>query len=153
VAPPDPRLGAALVLNGGPPPGMSGRDRADPAKWEALKSGGYRYRADAPGPRRAPHRLPTGAAQHHGARRDVACDLLATAQRTPVSVVRADDVRYCAAFTPALRNEQGRFTARNAVAPASCPDTDLTVADLNILHGIFCPMATQRAARRARRPL
>ena len=144
---PDPRLGSALVLNAGAAPGQCQVEIAlDPAKWEPLGSGGYRYLADAPGTQGV-RRIVLRPGQLSITARGAGwpCDLAAAAQRTPVSVVlRADDVRYCAAFgEPTRRNEQGRFSASNAPAPASCPETDLTVADLNILHGIFCPMVTQ----------
>jgi len=54
-------------------------------------------------------------------------------------VLRVGDTRYCAAFgAPARRNTRRWLEVRDAPAPAGCPDTDLTVADLNILHGLFC---------------
>jgi endonuclease/exonuclease/phosphatase family metal-dependent hydrolase len=71
------------------------------------------------------------------------CDLSATSQRDPVSVVlRVAGARYCAAFGPATRNTTGRFAAGASPAPATCPKTDATAAFLNILHGIFCPPPT-----------
>src|SRR5262249_8221006 len=39
-------------------------------------------------------------------------------------------------------NARLRFRARKAPAPAACPGTGLTLADLNILHGLSCPAAT-----------
>src|SRR5262249_55554453 len=68
------------------------------------------------------------------------CDLSA-AERLPVTAaVRVGDRRWCASFGGTVSdNRQGRFRARDAPAPATCPDADVTVADLNILHGLFCP--------------
>ncbi len=70
---------------------------------------------------------------------------LEAAQALPATVtLRLADTRYCAAFEAgAVRtNEVGRLRAAHAPAPAACPDTDVTVANLNILHGLFCPAAT-----------
>jgi endonuclease/exonuclease/phosphatase family metal-dependent hydrolase len=143
---PDPRLGASLVVNGGAGPGQCRAEIAlDPLRWRPVGDGGYRYAADAPGTagvRRIVLRRGMLSVKARGA--GWPCDLAAEAQRVPVSVVlRVNDVRYCAAFGGTVRrNAAGRFTARNAPAPAACPDGDLTVADLNILHGIFCPAGT-----------
>lgn len=150
---PDPR-GGTLLVNGGALPGQCQAETyLEPLFWRQLDDGGWRY-------------LP-GASGVDGIRRiDLRpgllritvrgyawpCEMSATAQRTPVSVVlRAADTRYCAAFGGTVtKNVRGRFAARDASAPASCPDTDVTVADLNILHGIFCPSGTQ-ACRLAER--
>jgi endonuclease/exonuclease/phosphatase family metal-dependent hydrolase len=143
---PDPRLGASLVMNGGAGPGQCRVEIAlDPAGWRAVGDGGWRYSADAPGTmgvRRVVLRRGLLSVKARGAAWP--CDLAAAAERVPVSVVlRADTVRYCAAFGGDVRrNGPGRFTARDASAPAACPKTDLTVADLNILHGLFCPAGT-----------
>jgi hypothetical protein len=149
---PDPRLGARLLVNAGAGPGQCQVHLfLDPLYWRALPSGGYRY---APkglhGIRRIDLRPGLLRITAHGSAWP--CDLSATTQRAPVSVVvRAADVRYCAAFGGTVtRNAQGRFAARSAAAPAACPDADITVADLNILHGIFCPSGTQ-ACRLAER--
>jgi endonuclease/exonuclease/phosphatase family metal-dependent hydrolase len=51
--------------------------------------------------------------------------------------------RWCAAFGGAVTvNRPGLFLARNAPAPAACPDGDVTLANLNVLHGLFCPAGT-----------
>jgi endonuclease/exonuclease/phosphatase family metal-dependent hydrolase len=149
---PDPRLGAALLVNAGAGAGQCQAQLVlDPAYWRPLPSGGYRY---APkglfGIRRIDLRPGLLRITAHGSAWP--CDLSATTQRTPVSVVvRAADVRYCAAFGGTVtRNVPGRFAARDAAAPAACPDADITVADLNVLHGIFCPSGTQ-ACRLAER--
>ena len=72
------------------------------------------------------------------------CGLEAALQQVPISVaLRIDDRRYCAAFGGSvLKNGAGAFKAKDAPAPAACPDDDLNVADLNVLHGLFCPPAT-----------
>jgi endonuclease/exonuclease/phosphatase family metal-dependent hydrolase len=72
------------------------------------------------------------------------CGLEAGAQQQPISVVlRVGDERYCASFGgTVLDNGTGAFKAKNAAPPATCPDADLTVANLNVLHGLFCPAPT-----------
>jgi endonuclease/exonuclease/phosphatase family metal-dependent hydrolase len=72
------------------------------------------------------------------------CDLRAAAQETPLPVeIRVHRERYCAAFGgTVVANETGRFRARDAAAPVAC-DADVTLAQLNILHGLFCPAETQ----------
>ncbi len=76
------------------------------------------------------------------------CDLGAE-QQLPVSVeLRMVGERYCSAFGGTVaRNAGGRFRAGGAPAPAACPDADLTVADLNILHGLGCPGNCRQADR------
>jgi endonuclease/exonuclease/phosphatase family metal-dependent hydrolase len=77
------------------------------------------------------------------------CDLAAAA-RVPISVVvDLGGRRYCASFGGDVRdNRARRFTARAAPAPASCPSTRLTVADLNILHGVIGACASNASCRR-----
>jgi endonuclease/exonuclease/phosphatase family metal-dependent hydrolase len=72
------------------------------------------------------------------------CGLEANAQQVPIAVaLRVDDRRYCAAFGGnVLKNEIGGFKAKDSLAPVACPDDDLNIADLNVLHGIFCPAPT-----------
>lgn len=79
------------------------------------------------------------------------CDLGA-AQTAPARVeLRTGGTRYCAAFGGGVRtNETGAYRAVGAPAPAACLQRDVTVADLNVLHGIFCPGATN-GCRRAER--
>lgn len=148
---PDPRSGAGLVLSGGVASGQCRVELAlDPAKWQAIGGDGprrgYRYLDDTPashGVRRIVLRPEEISLRARGA--DWPCDLAATEQRVPVSVeLRAADVRYCAAFGGVVaHNERGRMYAYSAPAPAACPKSDLTVADLNILHGMFCPGGTR----------
>jgi endonuclease/exonuclease/phosphatase family metal-dependent hydrolase len=142
----DPRLGASLVVNGGAGPGHCRAEIAlDPLRWQPVGDGGYRYGADAPGTagvRRIVLRRGMLSVKARGSAWP--CDLTAETQRVPISIVlRVNDVRYCTAFGGTVRrNTPGRFTALAAAAPGACPETDLTVADLNILHGIFCPPPT-----------
>lgn len=62
-------------------------------------------------------------------------------QSAPVRIELAvADARYCAAFGGTLRkNSIGKYGARNASAPTACLARDVTIASLNVLHGIFCP--------------
>jgi endonuclease/exonuclease/phosphatase family metal-dependent hydrolase len=105
---------------------------------------GYRYKDPRPAApvRRVVVRPGTVRVQARGA--GWPCDLSAASQAVPVTVVlRLGSTRYCADFGgQVLRNASGRFVARRAPAPDACPKTDLTVANLNILHGIFCPAGT-----------
>jgi endonuclease/exonuclease/phosphatase family metal-dependent hydrolase len=146
VAPPlaDPRHRSALLVNGGPDAGQCRAEVAlDPTKWEQ-RGRNWRYRAGPPGTDGV-QRIDVRPGRIVVAARGVAwpCDLGAASQRAPVSVVlRVDDVRYCASFGGVLRNEAGRLVARDAAAPAGCAKRDLTVADLNVLHGVTCPAGT-----------
>jgi endonuclease/exonuclease/phosphatase family metal-dependent hydrolase len=73
------------------------------------------------------------------------CDLAADVQRLPVSVVlRIAETRYCAALGAGAvrRNAKRRLTAERAPAPAACPATSVSAADLNVLHGVTCPPGT-----------
>ncbi|MFQ5665711.1 MAG: endonuclease/exonuclease/phosphatase family protein [Candidatus Binatia bacterium] len=147
---PDPRLGSALIIAGGAGPGECHAEIAlDPAKWHAIGGAGaqrgYRYLNAAPGTQGVRRVVIRPGAISVSARGPGWPCALGADQRTPLSLVlKAAEVRYCAAFggTVAL-NGPGRFLAHNAPAPASCPKTDLTVADLNILHGITCPRPTK----------
>src|SRR5262249_19173983 len=68
------------------------------------------------------------------------CDLSAAARVPVTATLRVGAQRWCAAFGGTVTdNAPLRFSARKAPAPAACPDGDVTVADLNILHGLFCP--------------
>jgi endonuclease/exonuclease/phosphatase family metal-dependent hydrolase len=71
----------------------------------------------------------------------VPCGLEAEQQAVPIAaVLRFGTMRYCANFGGQVHsNQRGRFRARNAPAPAVCPDTaGVTVATINILHGLGC---------------
>lgn len=154
IAPPfpDPSAGASLLVFSS---NAAGHCRAeiplDPGKWQPNQGDGpnrgYRYLDETPGTqgvrririsrRRGGGRLyvrATGAAWP--------CGLEANGQQIPVSVaLRVNGTRYCAAFDgPTVsRNVPGSFRATGAAAPADCPDDDLTIANINILHGLFCP--------------
>jgi len=149
---PDPRAGAAVVVSAGAALGQCWQEIAlDPAKWRAIgddgSQRGYEYRDHSPGTvgvRRIVMRPGKVVLEARGP--DWPCTLDAPQQRTPVSVVlRIDATRYCAAFGGTVAaNGPGRVLALAAPAPAACPQSDLTVADLNILHGVLCPRATRQ---------
>ncbi len=146
----DPRSGgASLVVHGGASDGQCYL-RADlpAARWAPIGGKGAR--------RGWRYRDPTGAAA--GVRRVLVragrvslvargpswpCPL-GQPERVPVSVVLGiGGQRWCAAFGGKVAaNAAGRFRARGAPAPAACPDGDLTMANLNVLHGLACPAAT-----------
>ena len=69
---------------------------------------------------------------------------LETTQSGPLAVeLRVAATRWCASFGGNVRtNSVGHYRALDAAAPAACLDHDVTVASLNVLHGIFCPGGT-----------
>jgi endonuclease/exonuclease/phosphatase family metal-dependent hydrolase len=156
IAPPfaPPAAGAALVLSGGIDPGQCRIEiPLDPALWKPIgrdgPNRGWRYRIPSPGTQGVRRvELRRGAIRIKARGETWPCGLDA-AQRVPVTVeLRTGADRWCAAFGGnVVRNETGRFTARDAAAPAACPKIDLTVAQLNILHGLFCPPATVNCRR------
>jgi endonuclease/exonuclease/phosphatase family metal-dependent hydrolase len=142
---PDPRDGAALIVSGGAATGQCRVEVAlDPLQWQPIEGDGvqrgYRYRDDGAasrGIRRIV--LRPGEITVRGRGAEWPCALAAT-QRAPVTVeLRSSGARYCAGFGGSIEvNDRGRFLAFDAPAPAGCAKTDVTVANLNILHGIFC---------------
>lgn len=160
IAPPfsDPAPGASLVVSGGAGPGQCRAEiQLEAGGWEPIRGDGvlrgYVYRSSAPGTqgiRKVVVRPGVLSVTARGG--GWPCDLSAGSQRPPVSVVlRVADTRYCAAFGGTVRrNSQGGFVARAAAAPTACPESDLTVANLNILHGVFCPFGSA-ACRQADR--
>jgi endonuclease/exonuclease/phosphatase family metal-dependent hydrolase len=70
-------------------------------------------------------------------------------QSGPLHVeLRVPGLRYCAQFGGTVRtNESGTYRAVGAVAPAACLASGVTIADLNVLHGIFCPGPTNGCRR------
>lgn len=152
---PDPRAGAALLLFASASPGQCQADlRLEPSGWRPVRGDGprrgWRYRNPRADRGQAlavvisPARRRGGTLVARGRGRAFPCAVQAT-QTLPLHVVlRLGDVRYCAAFdTTAVRsNRSGRFRARDAPPPSACPDNDLTVASLNVLHGLFCPSTT-----------
>jgi endonuclease/exonuclease/phosphatase family metal-dependent hydrolase len=152
IAPPfdDPRVdGMTLVVHGGTSPDQCYvRTQLPRQGWTAIAGDGarhgWRYRdrsGVAQGVRRVVVRpgrvsiLAKGAAWP--------CRLQ-QAVRRPLSVVVGSAARrWCAAFGGSGGlNRPGRFRARAAAAPLVCPDGDVTLADLNVLHGLSCPRAT-----------
>jgi endonuclease/exonuclease/phosphatase family metal-dependent hydrolase len=143
----DPALGASLLVFAS---NASGHCRAEielPAmNWHALGGDGagtgWRYRDNtgaAGGIRKVVVR--SGKILVKGSGAEFPCGMEAEQQAVPVAMVlRLGDVRYCASFGgDVATNKRGRFRATNASAPAACPDTaDLTVATINILHGLSC---------------
>ncbi len=161
IGPPfdDPRTtGATLRLNGGAATGQCFVSVALPATgWSAAgRDGvqrGFKWTAPAPGQsgvRRITIR--PGSIVIRASGPAWPCPLTAVAQRLPATVVLGSgSTHFCAAFGgPAQTNAAGRLFVRGAPAPATCPEHDLTVADLNVLHGLFCPAGTAscRAADR-----
>jgi hypothetical protein len=76
-------------------------------------------------------------------------------QAGPLAVeLRVAATRWCASFGGVVRkNEVGHYRAVGAVAPAACLDHDVTIASLNVLHGIFCPPASTGCRRADRMAL
>jgi endonuclease/exonuclease/phosphatase family metal-dependent hydrolase len=74
---------------------------------------------------------------------------LEASQAGPLNVeLRLTGLRYCATFGGTVRtNEPGTYRAVGAVAPAACLPGGVTIADLNVLHGIFCPAETNGCRR------
>lgn len=147
----DPRNGARLILSGGARSGQCRVDVAlDPAKWAPLSAdggrGGYRY-VDRYGTVAGIRRivLKQGKISMLAGLDAWPCPLSATAERVPVSVeLRTGTTRYCAAFGGSVkRNERQRFVAHGSAAPNACGKNDVTVANLNVLHGVNCDLATR----------
>lgn len=150
---PDPRQGARLILSAGIRPGQCRVDvELDPEKWKPLAAAGqemgYRY-LDRKGT--------VAGIRHLSLRRGRIsmraaagwpCSLSAASARLPVTVdLYAGDRRYCAELGGEVtHNERRRFAARRAPPPRSCRKRDVTIANLNVLHGLNCPAAT-RACR------
>jgi endonuclease/exonuclease/phosphatase family metal-dependent hydrolase len=152
IVPPfdDPRVDAmTLVVHGGPSSEQCYVRAQLPAEgWTAVAGDGarrgWRYR-DRTGRARGVRRVVVRPGRVSLFAKGAAwpCRLRQAARR-PVSVVvglRAR--RWCAAFGGRVAvNKPGRFRARAAAAPAACPDGDLTIANLNVLHGLSCPRIT-----------
>lgn len=151
---PDPTAGARLVVHASSASGQCHAEIFLPAGfWSAIdESGpqrGWRYR-DGGGSAQGVTKVVI-APRRDGGRITVKvkgasfpCGLEAP-QSLPVTVtLRLDDTRYCAAFDAASvrANKAGKFRAAGAAPPQGCPDADVTVANLNILHGLTCPPAT-----------
>jgi endonuclease/exonuclease/phosphatase family metal-dependent hydrolase len=152
---PDPTAGASLLVFASNAAGQCRADVAlDPGSWQPIRgdgaNNGWKYK-DANGGAGGVFKI---VLKRRGAGGLIVikargsafpCGLEASMQHEPIAVVlRVDDSRYCASFTNAnVRDDRiGSFKAKDAAAPLACPDSDLTVATLNILHGLFCPAPT-----------
>jgi endonuclease/exonuclease/phosphatase family metal-dependent hydrolase len=163
IAPPfvDPTLGAFLRVFVGSGPGQCHAEMALPAAfWSPLAGNGpqrgWRYRdqsASVQGIRTMTiGRRKAGGQIRIKGRGAFPCGLEAP-QTGPLHVeFRVNARRYCATFGGSVRvNEAGGYRAAGAPAPAAClADGGVTVASLNVLHGLFCPPATN-GCRRAER--
>jgi endonuclease/exonuclease/phosphatase family metal-dependent hydrolase len=147
----DPRAGARLVLSGGIGRGQCRVDvLLDGAKWRPLEvdgsTAGYRY-TDPQGTIAGIRRLTIrpGRISLRAGNTNWPCGLSATSARLPVTVdLFIGEARYCAGFGGEIvRNERNRFVARSAPAPPACPKNDVTVANLNVLHGVNCSIETR----------
>jgi len=142
----DPRAGARLVVSGGAGEGQCWAEiPLHEGIWEPLQGDGathgwgYRAPADAPGGVRRIAIRPGSISIRAGGEL-WPCDL-ASEQRLPVYVrLVVDGDRYCAAFGGDIRaNRPGWLYAQRSAAPQRCADKDdVTVANLNILHGLGC---------------
>ncbi|MGH7894484.1 MAG: endonuclease/exonuclease/phosphatase family protein [Candidatus Binatia bacterium] len=154
VAPfPDPTTGASLRVFVSSAEAQCHAEIALPANhWRPISGNGaqkgWRYR-DASGSAQGVRAVTLSARRAGGriaitARGAFPCGLEAE-QTAPVHVeLRMGETRYCAAFggTTVRTNKVGRYRAIGAPAPDACLDDDITLADLNVLHGIFCPADT-----------
>jgi len=139
----DPRAGSALLLGSSSAPGQCRIERPlDPRRWHrlgvgSLTLGWLHFDWDRGGGILA--LLLPGTILVFARGDPVGCEP-GDPQRLPVEVeLRAGGRRYCASFGGrVVVNEPGRLRLRRAPAPPGCPDADLTVADLNVLHGIGC---------------
>lgn len=159
IAPPypSPLGGASLRVFVSSAPGQCSAEIPLPAAhWMAIGGDGaqkgWRYRdqiASAQGVRTVTlQRRTTGGRITVKARGDFPCTL-DVPQAAPVHVeLRVGGTRYCARFGGVVRtNVPGKFRAIGAVAPEACLDQDVTIASLNVLHGIFCPSESQGCRR------
>lgn len=143
----DPASGSTLIVRSSAAPGQCFAEiPLDPSRWAPLRGDGithgYVYTAPAPGTQGVRSiRLRQGKISISARGAAFPCALTAATQSVPVTVeLRIGTDRYCSAFGGSVeRNRPGRFRALGAAAPATCPDTDVTVANLNILHGLPCP--------------
>ena len=159
IAPPfvDPTAGAALRLFVSSGPGQCHAEiPLPPGFWTPIRGDGaqegWRYRdasASAQGVRSITiDRRKSGGQIRVSARGAFPCTLEA-AQSGPVHVeLRLSALRYCARFGGTIRaNEAGMYRAICAPAPAVCLPSGVTIASLNVLHGIFCPRETSGCRR------
>jgi hypothetical protein len=121
----DPRLTGARVEIGNPATGEWARLDAPPAGWSVNRVGTlFRFRNASPKDRRD---QPVAIVIRHGKRlkivgRAIGISLDETTQQRLAVVVTSGTRRYCLVFGGKIRrDEPGRFVARAAPVPASCP--------------------------------
>jgi endonuclease/exonuclease/phosphatase family metal-dependent hydrolase len=144
----DPTTSASLTVSNSVAAGQCFAEIVlDPGRWSPLRGDGsqhgYAYVAPTGGTQWVRKiRIRPGKITILGDGAGFPCALDATAQQVPMQIqLRIGADRYCASFgaSTLARNVPGRFRAELAPAPSGCPDTDVTVANLNILHGMPCP--------------
>jgi endonuclease/exonuclease/phosphatase family metal-dependent hydrolase len=164
IAPPfpDPTAGASLRVFVSSGPGQCHAEIVLPAAFWTPISGdgaqkGWRYRdktASAQGIRAITLSLRNAGGKIAIKGRGLFPCGLEAVQSAPMAVeLRLADTRYCASFAVTRTNEIGRYRALASSAPAACLDGDVTVASLNVLHGIFCPGGTGGCRRQERMEL
>ena len=142
----DPRGAATtLVVSGGAAGGQCfARIALDPLLWKRIPGKLDRYvYTDRKGSRGGVRRVTfqSGRIAIRASGDAWPCAVLAEAQRLALTTsLQVDSTRYCASFGGDVRrNTAGIFIARGEAAPPGCPKSDVTVANLNVLHGLFCP--------------
>jgi endonuclease/exonuclease/phosphatase family metal-dependent hydrolase len=160
---PDPTAGATLRVFVSSGPGQCHADVALPGGFWTPIGGdgaqkGWRYRdqsASAQGIRAVTIASRKGAGKITIRGRGAFPCALETAQAAPLAVeLRVAATRWCASFGGSVRtNTAGHYRAVDAAAPPACLDDDVTVASLNVLHGIFCPSGTSGCRRADRMAL
>src|SRR6187549_2851718 len=146
---PDPSAGATLRVFVSSGPGQCHAEIALPAGfWTPIGGNGpqkgWRYRdqsASARGIRAVTIASRKGAGKITIKGRGAFPCGLESPQSGPLAVeLRVAATRWCASFGGSVRtNTVGHYRALGAPAPAACLDADVTIASLNVLHGIFCP--------------
>lgn len=164
IAPPfvDPTLGAFLRVFVGSGPGQCHAEITLPAGFWSPIGGdgpqrGWRYRdptASAQGIRTVKilKRQAAGGQIVIKGRGAFPCGIESQQEGKMHVELRLSGLRYCAGFGGVNGGtvrafDNGKFHVLNAAAPSACLRTSVTVATLNVLHGIFCPGATDGCRR------
>ncbi len=142
---PDPTPRSSLIVSVARPGGSCRVELLlDPALWRpagakpADRGWRYRDRSGAPGSVRSVLLRPGRLVVRTGPL-PFSCTPAAP-DATAVSVeLRAGGTRLCALFDAELRLRGGRLLRGRSSGRAACPDADITLANLNVLHGLFCP--------------